>query len=298
MVLLAYPLDLIVSNLLKKNGSFAHGELSVWNALYDGTIDSEIVIYGSSRALVHIDPEIIETSTGRKAYNLGIDGHNFWLQHLRHTILMKHNKKPKTIILSVDVRSFIKQKELYNSDQFLPYIFFNKEIKYYTESYKGFTVYDYHLPFIRYFGRFQAIKAALLKNSYLKRRNGYEGQDKVWNDDFKKAKANANSIEIELDKELLVLFDGFLLDCKRDDIRVVLVYTPEYIEGQKFMGKRNEIVSLIDSFALKHNVVYLDYSKDDICLEKKYFYNASHLNKLGAEKFTKMLSKDLVLLGN
>ena len=88
--LLAYPLDIIISNQLKKSNSYARGEYSVWNDLFEGKIDSEIVIYGSSRAWVHINPELLENSFGRSSYNLGIDGHNFRLQYLRHKTLLKY----------------------------------------------------------------------------------------------------------------------------------------------------------------------------------------------------------------
>jgi hypothetical protein len=32
---------------------------------------------------------------------------------------------------------------------------------------------------------------------------------------------------------------------------------------------------------------------DSICLNTTYFYNATHLNKSGAERFSKQLAKDL-----
>ncbi|MDD5185877.1 MAG: hypothetical protein PHS84_11510, partial [Paludibacter sp.] len=41
------------------------------------------------------------------------------------------------------------------------------------------------------------------------------------------------------------------------------------------------------------NVEFLDYSLDPVFNDKNYFYNASHLNKKGAEMFTLKLANKL-----
>ena len=140
IISIAYLIDSIISNQLKKDNSYAGGEYTVWNDLYNGNVDSEIVVYGSSRAWVHIDPIILENNLGKTSYNLGIDGHNFWLQYLRHKTLLKYNTKPKYIIFSVDVSSLYKRKGLHNLEQFLPYMLFDRDIMKYTSSYRGFFI--------------------------------------------------------------------------------------------------------------------------------------------------------------
>jgi hypothetical protein len=90
--LLAYPLDLVISHSLKKS-NYAMGEYNTWNDIYEGKINSEIVIYGGSNAWVHIDPELLENNFGVSAYNLGIDGHAFWLQYFRHKSFLKFKQQ-------------------------------------------------------------------------------------------------------------------------------------------------------------------------------------------------------------
>jgi hypothetical protein len=41
-------------------------------------------------------------------------------------------------------------------------------------------------------------------------------------------------------------------------------------------------------------LLFLDYSSDTICNNKKLFYNSQHLNSKGSEIFTKKLAKDLL----
>lgn len=298
LLIITFPLDLIISYQLTKSKTYAYGEYSVWNDLYSGKINSEIVVYGSSRAWVHIDPQMIEDSLGLSSYNLGINGHNFWLQYLRHKTLLKYNKKPKYIILAVDIYTLQKREDLYNLDQFLPYMLFNQDIITFTSSFPGYSRFDYYLPLIRYFGRTKAIKQSIKNtlyssNSELGRKKGFQGMEKEWNDDLVKAQKRMSYYDVKLNDSSIKLFENFLDECKENDIKVIFVYTPEYIEGQSFIKNRKEIISLFENFANRHEILFFDYSSDELCLKKEYFYNASHLNKTGAKIFTNKLIRDL-----
>ncbi len=298
LLLLAYPLDAFISNNLKKTND-VFGEYEVWNDIYNNKINAEMVVYGSSRAWVEFNPKILEDSLNVKIYNFGIDGHNFWLQYLRHLEYIKHNKLPKEIILAVDIYSLQKRDNLYLHQQFLPYMLGNYNIEKYTKSYKGFRFFDYKIPLIRYFGESTVIKKAFktsMSNKIITpfRINGYKGIDNKWTNEFELAKTKMKNYNAILDSASVELFDKFLLECNKKRINVYLVYTPEYIEGQKFINNREEIIQLFIKYAKKYDMTYLDYSKDSICYNKDYFYNATHLNKNGSEIFSKNLSSDLL----
>ncbi len=51
------------------------------------------------------------------------------------------------------------------------------------------------------------------------------------------------------------------------------------------------------NLASKYNVPILDYTHDSICYDTAYFYNAQHLNRKGAEKFSLQLAHDLKAIG-
>lgn len=275
-----------------------YGELEVWNDIYTGNIDTDIAIYGSSRAWVDISPKILNDSLNLRVYNFGLDGHNFWLQYLRHLEYVKYNPHPKHIILAVDFNSIQKRKNLYLSEQFLPYMLWNKNIEFYTSSYEGFSIYDYYIPLLRYAGRTTELKAAF-KVSLSKtkdepyRNHGYKGIEKQWSRDFERAKSKLDEYYITIDQSSLALLDKFLLECTKSGTTVSLIYTPEYIEGQKFIKNRDRIIKIYQNFADTHSISFLDYSNDTMCFNKDYFYNSVHLNKKGSELFTKTLSKDL-----
>ena len=297
IIILAYPLDLFLSYTLKKGIDYS-GEIEVWNDIYNGKANVDIAIYGSSRAWLHINPAIIEDILQKTAYNFGVDGHNFWLQYLRHLEYIYYNEQqPSTIIYSVDMFTLQKRYDLYNLEQFLPYMFWNESIYKYTNSYEGYDKHDYFVPLIRYAGKYEKIISSLAtgfsKHPRLIRYKGFAGQDKEWNDDFERAKAKNNNYQAKLDDESIVLFENFIKECKNDNIDLVLVYTPEYIEGQKYIENRSEVMSIYDNLAQKYDLLFLDYSNDEISFDRSLFYNTSHLNKTGANLFTTKLAHDL-----
>lgn len=298
-VILSYPMDLWISEMLKKSNE-APGEYEVLNDIYKGKLNCDIAIYGSSRAWVHIDPAIIENSTHQKAYNFGIDGHNFWIQYLRHLEFIKYNSKPSKIIMSVDVFTFQKEANLYYKNQFLPYMLWNKNIRQYTSSYNGFDFFDYYIPSLRYVRDkdllFKSLQIAFNKETIPNyRKQGYKGMDLDWNNDFEKAREEMSFFEVQIHEPSIELFQQFIKECKAMDIEVVMVYTPEHISGQKFVSNRARIFEVFEKISKEQNVMFLDYSDYDICLDKTYFYNASHLNLKGAELFTNQLIDDLKL---
>ena len=290
---LAYFIDIFISVNVKKSNSYTK-EYPVWNAIIDGKVNSDIVIYGSSRAWVQIDPAMITDSFGVPTYNLGIDGSNFWLQYLRHNLLLKFNRKPKLIIHSLDIFTLQKKKELSNPDQFLPYMLWNNEMKNSLIGYDGFTFFDFHIPLLRYYGKFDAVKTAVKlfiqpDANAAERIKGYQGQNLLWNSDLEKAKLAMKTYKTSIDTSSLILFEKYLHDCISDNINVVFVYTPEYIEGQKFTENRSEILCIFQQLSKKYKIPFYDFSNDSISFKKQYFYNALHLNKTGAELFTNKL---------
>ncbi len=299
LFLLSIPVDFFLSYLLRQSTEAAMGEMQVWNDIYNSKINCEIAIYGSSRAWVHIDPQILNDSLGLTAYNFGLDGHNFWLQYFRHSQFLKYNQKPKQIILSVDIFSLEKRGDLYNYLQFLPYMLWNMDIYHHTKSYQCFSKTDYFIPLIRYAGKvkalFYGLKFLFNGNSKRLRNNGFAAMDKPWNKDLERARLEKGQYEVELNEESIALLTRFVKECKKNNIELILVYTPEYLDGQKFVINREQVFKIFKKIAAEYRLRFYDYSSDKISFNKSFFYNSSHLNKVGSELFTKKFAHDLKL---
>ncbi|PID26356.1 MAG: hypothetical protein CR982_10750 [Candidatus Cloacimonadota bacterium] len=291
LLIVAYPLDCMISYYLGETNAYL-GEFEVWSDIYNSNANCDIAVYGSSRCWVHINPTILSDSLKSKVYNFGIDGHNFWLQYLRHLEFIKHNNKPKTIILSLDIFTLQKIDYLYQLNQFIPYMLWNSNIKKYTSSYVGYNYFDYYIPIVRYSGKINLLKIiikSIFTNQYSDplRNNGFAGMEKKWNNDLETAMLNKDSYYVKLDSSSILLFDRFIKECKKNNIELIFVYTPEFIEGQKFVSNRDEVIKIFEKVSSEYSIDFYNYSNDTICFNKKYFYNANHLNKTGAEIFSK-----------
>jgi len=289
--------DFIITKGLQKAKSQDYKE---WNEIYSGNIDANIVINGSSRAWVHVSPYILDSILITNSYNLGIDGYNFHMQYCKYREYMQFNTGPELVIQTLDITTLQKRTDLYNLNQFLPYIY-KSRIREFTRQYKGFSFFDYYIPFYRYHNLSEIINTGFkeffgntgLDNGKFK---GYLGMNSEWNGTFDEyKKANLNGVKIDLHSESIELMDTFLSECKKESINVILVYPPEFIENQYLTKNRTEIINLYSKFAEKYKLVFLDYSNNDLSYKKELFYNSQHLNKKGAELFTKILADDIKL---
>lgn len=289
--------DLWISKTLATSESYSMGDAKVWQDILKGQINEDLLIYGSSRAWRHFDPEFIEAQTGLTAYNFGVDGHAFDIQYLRHELNLKYNKAPKVIIYSVDYNTLNAPSGLYNDEQFLPFFFADTLLNAYTKKYENFSFIDYKIPLLRYSGREKAltyfVKEVIGWPQTKMRSKGFGVHQGAWNSDYKKAKAKKGSVAKEIHKENVKRFDAFLKEAYLKNISVILMYTPEHVLGQELIANREEIVKVFDSLANKNNIPFFDYSKDSMNSNKVYFYNSLHLNAQGVEKFNNLYIPDL-----
>ena len=100
---LLFGLNYVVETGLKKSRSYYYAE---WNDIFNSKINADVLICGSSRAYVHLSPKIIDTILHIKSYNIGMNGTQFLMEYDRFRIYLKHNKKPKYVIQTVDFASF------------------------------------------------------------------------------------------------------------------------------------------------------------------------------------------------
>ena len=110
---------------------------------------------------------------------------------------------------------------------------------------------------------------------------------------MEKAKNKNENYLATIDTTILNLYRKFLTSCKSGGIEVILVSTPEHIEGQMYVKNRQEIINIFRELAQDYNLLFIDYSDNEICSDTAYFYNASHLNATGADLFTRILTTDL-----
>ena len=295
-IVLAYPLDWLLSKTLEQSHMQAD-DIAIIKNIKEGQIDAEVYVYGSSRAWVHFDPAIMQDSLNRKVYNFGVDGHNFWLQYQRHEQLLKYNPKPKAIILSVDVFSLQRREDLFQMEQFLPFMYGDMALYNYLKVYKGYSFYDFVVPLWRYIGKPDTYKELIQiwkgqANEALRQR-GFKANEMAWTDDLAKARLTNATYTAKIDTPSIALFEQFIQECKAENIELYLVYSPEHIDGQAYIANRQDMKNILEGFVQQYKLPYLDYTHDAICSDTTYFYNSMHLNGQGARLFTKQLMHDM-----
>lgn len=276
------------------------GDIQVWNELYSNQIQADWLIYGSSRAWVQFNPAILENRFSNSVYNMGIDGHNFPMQYLRHSDYLHLYGKPKLILFSVDFFTFEHRGNLFYQEQFLPFMLWNPKMYVIASQYEGFIFLDYWIPLIRYRGKIKEISKRILTSlrqngSEFYRKKGFASFESDFNSDFESVKQQMKSYTTHSDSSTIQLFDQFLRECKRDSIPVILIYAPEYIEGQLFVRNRTEVIRRIEQFASLYQIPFWNYSSDSLSFQKKYFFNSMHLNATGADIFTQSVADRLSL---
>jgi len=262
-----------------------HRSVEAWYDLMHGKIDADIIVMGSSRAWVHINPLILDSILHLNTYNIGIDGSTINRQIHKYNLFRKYNKKPKLIIQNIDTWS-LGYGTGYEKEQFFPY-FWNMDMRKEFFSSEPLSKREKYIPMYRY--RDIDIKRLFLKSPQTLTK-GYKGIIREWNGEEYN---NVKSLYFKNDDATVEMFDEYLAQTKAEGIKVVFVYTPQYIGATQKITNIDEMHNCYKKIADKYNIPILDYSHMNICYDTAYFYNAMHLNKQGAEIFSDSLAHDI-----
>ncbi|MEA3451829.1 MAG: hypothetical protein U9Q83_07980 [Bacteroidota bacterium] len=299
-ICILYVVQVIVDTGLKK---VEYNKYHDWNLAFKGTISSEIIILGTSRAWVHYDPQIIENVTGLTCYNLGLDASNLLIQQAKWNVYKANNKLPEIIVQNIDLNTLTISDNIGYKDQYLPYLNYNEIYKPLSEADNNLWK-DRWIPLYKYHGYVPNVLLGISSFLNLTERKydkykGYKGHEQEWNKDFEKFKKTQDNNQIHYNNKQFskgfALLDSLINECKKNNITLILSWSPQYYKLIKMQEpKRTEIKKTLQKISENNtNVEFWDYSEDSLNLSKEYFYNSMHLNKIGAEIFSKKFSVKL-----
>ena len=261
----------------------------VWNRVVQGKVNADIIVCGSSRALVHFDPAVIAAETGLSTFNLGRNGTFVDLQLPFLKTYLAHNKTPVCIVQSLDNSCFKTTRQVYDPEQYIPYL--NQ-----PALYEKLVSIDPRYERMRRFPLFGVVEQRLLLTSlaailgiYPKEDhfNGFRPTARVWTGEFERWKAqHPSGVESPIEENGVKVFRQ-LVECSvKSGAKVVLVYSPEYREAQPLITNRQQVLGKIRDIASEVGVEFWDFSDDPICADRSLFYNSQHLNRRGADLFS------------
>lgn len=241
-------------------------------------IDEDILVFGSSRALHHYNPEIIEDSLKLSCYNCGQDGNGILLFYGWWKNIKKHHH-PKMIIYDIspsydlcmdgDNHKYLGWlKELYDNDD-VKNIFMDVDK---TERFKMMS------QMYRYNSKFHQIIGDYIYPVYKIKKNGY--MPLKGNVDPMRIRKDYSSNEDYQYDELKIKYLQKLID-DMNGTNIVFVYSPIWY------GNTSEVLHPLLEICDKKGIPVIDFSNEPKYVRQdKYFKDGTHLNAFGADEFT------------
>ncbi|MCH5347616.1 MAG: hypothetical protein J1E63_10920 [Muribaculaceae bacterium] len=270
-------IDISIGYLARYLNSHAKGGDTKNHYYIAGEMTDSVLIFGSSRAIHHFNPKILEDSLGMTVYNCGLDGNGIIYNYGRLMSILRRYK-PRVIIYDImpefdmshdDYTKYLQwQKRLYDDVPEVREVFNDVD---WTERYKMISnLYKYNTSIIQMLSDNVKPKQAV---SY----HGYKPIDEVINYDV----SPKDELPAEWDELKLKYFHRFIEECQRNGIAVIISFSPWYkaVNSARF----DNFVSLCNEYRLPVIDMYAD---SVLSSNPNYFADASHLNSTGADLFS------------
>lgn len=264
-------------------------------------MEHDVLIMGNSRGKSHYNTYLIDSLCHVSSFNIGCGFYPVNIELMKFHLYEEHNVKPKVIVFDVNGGTFWSINDVrhqHQSEQFFPLVYDSTMRDDLRKVGYGFM--ELWFPLYRFLGYQQVIKNGLLEALRLKHYvsmpayKGFRAEEGDWNG------TNFHEMEpgpVDFDKESLSLFESFLGQCYHDSIQVVLVFSPIYFEAKDVMLGLDEYKEWLGSFSEKYGFPFWDYMESlPLSRDTSFFCNASHMNPVATDVFTKVFCEDLKTL--
>lgn len=243
----------------------------------------EIVNLGSSHGMCSFD----YSATDYNGFNFGLNFQNLYYDYQLLLKFQKNLKNNCIVILPISLFTFGQSN--YNESQ--RYYKILDPIQIYNFTIKDFIIYKV-LPILsaksQMIYMFKDIEVGLRYDSFKDISKETSKRDIQYLQNYNRYSEN------------LIYFDTIISFCKAKNYKIILITTPLtglYLEKIPKTLKV-EYNNFLFELANRYEISYLDYSSDNRFMNnQELFMNTDHLNKKGAELFTKIVIEDLKKLG-
>jgi hypothetical protein len=248
--------------------------------------NEDVLVFGSSRAVHHYNPEIIEHGLGMSCYNCGDDGSGIILSYGR-LLMLQERHQPKVVIYDVnpsfDLEANDNHKYLgwlrshYDRDVIKP--IFNVVDK--KEKYKMVSrLYRYNSRFLQNLVVFATGRANDGGIKGYRPIKGALDRMKIKEDDKK------NVVAFDLDTLKLRLINDFIDSCEGT--------TLFFVVSPIWYGMDELKLQPIRDICEQRGIQFFDYSGSPKYVHQdKWFKDGVHLNSTGADEFTRDLMQQI-----
>lgn len=247
--------------------------------------NEDILIFGSSRAIHHYDPRIISDSLGLSCYNCAEEGCGIMLHYPRlKAILQRYS--PKIVIYDVIPKyDFLEFGEITSLGMLRPFST-NESIRTFIWEIDKYERLKLYSGFYKYNSSFIDILMQRSSSSSLTADNFTYGAlvGEMSYDIY-----NAGELEGEgLDMIKYSYLEEFINLCRSYDIKLYITVSPWY------KMKESDVYAPINKLCKEKGITFLNHNFDSAFnYRKDYYHNAAHLNKYGAETYTKVIAHEI-----
>lgn len=247
--------------------------------------NEEILIMGSSRAVHHYDPRIVEDSLGLSCYNCGYDGCGSITAYGLLNILSKRYS-PKAIIYEITPEFDYLKTDKDNTKYLGP-------LKNYYDRAGIDSVFMTVSPTERwkmcsYMYRINSKAIQMLSENIMKRNETIKGFQAKGTSMSYEPIIDETHKELQYDDVKIKYLKGIISLCKKHEIKLVFSVSPSYKKTDSY------VYAYAEDLAKVNRIPFIThYSDTMINRNKENFYDQVHMNMKGAQTFTKVFVSEL-----
>ncbi|MEG0415235.1 MAG: hypothetical protein RR565_03805 [Erysipelothrix sp.] len=294
-----FPLNKL---FLRKSLSEPFNNQARINSLYDLPKNSvDIVFVGSSHAYTSINPNTIYRNTKIKSFVMASQQQSLQMSyyHIEETLRVQN---PKVIVLNT---------YMLNRDYEYNEAIARDAIEYMKPSFNKLDMIfnvvpnsdtpSFVLPFLKYHSRWDSLEKIdynLVWNTPSSSTLGFVPLDQSKTQTpVKNTLPTATSYNEVIEAKDLYYINKIKTLLDKNGVQLIMYNAPYEIDDKSSIS-----TNALELYAKENNLKFVDYSKTPELFNFDYevdYYDAGHLNKFGAEKFTKVFTKEIeIMLGN
>lgn len=261
----------------------------------EDTTQYDVLMLGASRMKNTLNPMIFDSITGLNSYNAAASAARILEQKMIFDAYLIQHKAPKYLLMTLDLVTLQYDKYTAYYPNYLAYDNLPPIKEFLDEEGVHTTLYRY-LPFLRIVELNDYYKATLLKTLTHEKElrdgdslyKGYVGNttDTITVDKLgHEARGEYNDATVQL-------LQGIIDTAKKHNIQIIFTYAPEYKDlNVKSVDNADEMFALYEKIAAKNGVPFHRHDSLPMCNEKRYFANNGHVNRIGADEYTRIYSQ-------
>jgi len=268
------------------------------NAAGNRSVKVDIILAGSSRVLVQVDPKIIDSITGLQSYNYGLNLIGIKSSYNLINYALYAHPDTKLILLNIDYNMFDMEKDPYKDPFFYAYekdfsgkfVMADPKLNFFHRLHIfDISMYDDMVKYAAIAGLISPHK--ILPGVY----KGYFPDSSLNSFVVPPSSLMAHKTDASFTDTGMDILRQIVTLCKQKGKTLILVIAPypKKYSPEKYIANYSAIINKVKMAADSSKVAFFDYSDNFISQDSTCFYDILHLNIKGAEMYTRLVGNDI-----